>query len=131
MTFRQSTIPILFGSSRPGYPSKRPGSDSVTAWIAEAKRLGIVRVCCLLDDAQLAYYSPSLIDAYRTAFGEENVLHSPIEDYTSCPPDQMKSEILPFVMGAIRAGVPIVVHCSAGMGRTGQVLEAAAAAWQR
>lgn len=77
---------------------------------------GIERVCCLLADP-----SPQLLAAYRDAFCDERVCHAPITDYSFVDHERLHGTILPFLRTAPAHEEPVVVHCSAGSGRTGQV----------
>ena len=56
---------------------------------------GVRRVCCLLPDSQLTYYRLDLLKAYREAFGQSNVCHTPIEDYHLCDHRMLERTILP------------------------------------
>ena len=59
---------IVFGASRPGYPSETVSVKQVHDWISAMQRAGIHRVCCLLPPKQLAYYEVDLLAEYRKAF---------------------------------------------------------------
>ena len=75
---------IVYGAQRPGYSSQSVDASHVSDWISFVHKNGVRRVCCLLPDNQLAYYSVDLLKAYCEAFGESNVCHAPIEDYHLC-----------------------------------------------
>jgi len=113
--------PTVFGACRPGYPSRNPGATAVDGWLTTVREHGIDRVCCLLDDRQLGYYD-GLLDRYRRAFGDGCVTHAPIPDRTAVTPAAFARTIRPALRAADRAGGRVVVHCSAGLGRTGQAL---------
>lgn len=116
--------PFIHGAERPGYREDDP-SKYVPEWIAYMKNQGIERVVCLLDDRQLAYYEPSLIESYDAAFPIATVSVK-IEDY-SVPTDAHLRQALSALAEAFDNKQRVVVHCSAGMGRTGAIL----AAWLR
>jgi protein-tyrosine phosphatase len=83
----------------------------------------IKRVCCLLPGRQLAD-SGANIDRYEQAFGESNVLHAPVPDHHLVPESLLREEILPFLAEGRSEEQQTIVHCLAGIGRTGQVLAA-------
>lgn len=114
----------VFGAARPGYPSHSVAKDDIDSWLLFMHSRGIERVCCLLDDSQLAYYENDLLGTYRTAFGERNVCSAPTEDYRLCDLATLTGVVLPFLVASDREAMKVVVHCSAGMGRTGLVLAA-------
>ncbi len=114
--------PLVYGARRPGYPDRSVDAATVEDWIRYVRGRGVERVCCLLDDG-LDYY-PDLLGSYRAAFGPQRVCHAPIPDYSLADPDVLHESILPFLRDAAAAGEPVVVHCSAGSGRTGHVLVA-------
>lgn len=115
----------VFGAPRPGYPSRDDIDEStVQGWMDSIEERGIDRVCCLLTEDQLDFYSADLLDTYRDRFGQETVLHAPIPDFRLSPPALLHGEILPFIAASDDANERVVVHCSAGNGRTGHVLAA-------
>ncbi|MCW1967356.1 MAG: dual specificity protein phosphatase family protein [Anaerolineae bacterium] len=117
----------VFGSCRPGYPNKVVDDAAVRAWLEFMDRQRIRRVCCLLGDEQLAYYdtcAAPLLATYRAHFGTANVLHAPIADFTLAPLPLLRQHILPFLADAYANNAFTVVHCAAGIGRTGHVLAA-------
>lgn len=113
----------LFGSSRPGYSGKNISPAEVQVWNRFMQENGIQRVVCLLPKSQLAYYREDLLESHRKAFGSDNVFSEPIEDFHLITPANLK-RVLGFLKESERLSEKVVVHCSAGIGRTGLVLAA-------
>lgn len=109
---------IVFGAARPGY-----SDEQVRRWIEYMIDRDIQRVCCLLTKQQLDRYD-DLLGSYQQAFGKERVCWAPIEDFSLVTPEIMLDRILPFLAIADQQQEKVVVHCSGGIGRTGQILAA-------
>jgi protein-tyrosine phosphatase len=111
---------IVHGACRPGFNSRDTSPDTVQSWIAHMQAADIERVCCLLKSKVDRY--DDLLGQYRRAFGARNIYHAPITDHTGVSPDTLTGDILPLLRDADEAESPVVVHCSAGLGRTGHIL---------
>lgn len=112
---------IVYGARRPEHPRLGHSNESVHDWVSFVKEHGIEGVCCLLDDSQLREYD-DLLGIYRAAFGAESVLHAPVPDFSTVNESTFCDQILPALDEADWSKEPIVVHCSAGSGRTGHIL---------
>jgi protein-tyrosine phosphatase len=112
------TEAIAFGAARPPYNDKK-----VLQWVEFMQGQNIKRVCCLLSSAQLNHYS-CLLKVYREHFGPSQVYWAPIEDFQLVDYETLTQKILPFLSMANQQNEKVVVHCSGGVGRTGQVLAA-------
>ena len=115
---------IVYGSERPGFDLHSVGPQDVSRWISFMQKNRIQRVCCLLPREQLDFYDVDLLEEYRHEFGPLNVCSAGIPDCHLCDAETLTGKILPFVRESDRKCEPVVVHCSGGSGRAGQILSA-------
>ena len=113
----------VFGSCTPGWHSAASHDAALDDWLRFMQSEGIDRVVCLLPGRQLDESGANL-DRYVRVFGPSSVLHTPVPDHHLVPEPLLTETILPFIAAARDTGASVVVHCLAGMGRTGQVLAA-------
>lgn len=111
---------VVFGAAAPGVRAADPAA-AVDGWIGAARERGIRRVVVLLSREQLTPYG-DLLGTYRAAFGDDRVLHAPVPDHELADEETLTGAVLPFLRAADAADEPTVVHCLAGLGRTGHVL---------
>ena len=115
---------LLAKSPRPGYPGREGISKEVVdEWIEDVRAMGVRSIICFLSDHQLAFYSdlPSgLIQYYRDAGFD--VAHIPEDDYKS--PPLSEEGVREAVASFERLQKPALVHCSAGLARTGMAIDA-------
>ena len=115
---------LLAKSSRPGYPKKEGISKEVVdEWIENVRAMGVRSIICFLSAHQLAFYSdlPSgLIQYYRDAGFD--IAHIPEDDYKR--PPLSEEGVREAVAAFERLEKPVLVHCSAGLARTGMAIDA-------
>lgn len=135
---------LVFGARRPGWPEKVVNGSVVDRWLRTMRDThGITQIVCLLGVTHLQMYEPNpellttaclteqtscqpeLLRRYRAAFGAERVHWHPAVDFDMMSAEQLVEALSVLHESAI-ANERIVVQCSAGSGRTGQVL----AAWR-
>lgn len=110
---------------RPGYAGERGtlvAKAEVDDWIADVKALGVRSIICLLADDELRWYSnlPTDLISYYRAAGFD-VAHVPARDHQ---PPPLTKQHLQAISEAYRAlPKPVLVHCSAGVDRTGLAIE--------
>jgi hypothetical protein len=114
---------LVYGACCPGWHSAATHGDALADWVAFMESHDIERVCCLLPGRQLDG-SENNLDRYRRVFGAENVCHAPTPDHNLVEESLLAEQVIPFVEESVAAEERVVVHCLAGIGRTGQVLAA-------
>jgi len=111
----------LFVAARPGYDfgtNAHVSVDAVEDWISDAKSCGVRSIICLLNEQHLRLYEAlpvGLLAAYAEAGFETG--HVPVVDHQRPPMSDREWQSVEKIFEALPK--PVLVHCSAGVDRTG------------
>ncbi len=116
----QWAIPgVLARSSRPGNPAEEVVPEDVEEWIRRARWLGIQTIVSFLTDEEVeAYYAHLSVPLHRAyELAGFTVLRLPLEDPWNEDANRLALEQLVAALPQLPS--PWLVHCSAGVDRTG------------
>lgn len=103
-------------------PGRRESLDD--AW-AEVRRLGVFSIVCLSPLDEIRDKSPKYAEAIQTFRLPCNLRRLPVCDYQGPDDDELFCQLATQVADSLRNGDGILVHCGAGIGRTGMFTIAA------
>ena len=120
----QWVIPgTLARSCRPGYTDDIPTKRVINQWLKEVVRMKIKSILCLLSHEQLdRFYGANGIQLLETYRKRGFIVgHVPVADYQRPPLSRSELAMVQTVLADLPK--PWLIHCSAGIDRTGAAVE--------
>jgi len=117
----------LARSSRPGYPDRDVGPESVAGWLRQVRGMGIRSVVVLLTDEEISSYYSRLPDGLLGLYRQSGlrVKHIPIRDPAHYPEgyEELRENLGRIYEAFKELPKPVLIHCSAGCDRTGRAVD--------
>ena len=111
---------IQFDNGSKMFLSSSPDSESLDACMKELHDLNIHTIAVLLPKEDfLNIYENNLLEIYRT--NNFRVLHHPIRNYDVPADLNVHNKIIESIIQQIQVKNNVLIHCLAGIGRTGLV----------
>jgi protein-tyrosine phosphatase len=100
-----------------------PGTNgtALAADLHDLREAGVQKIVCLAEDGDLARNGVEDYPREAKAAGFE-LVRFPIADYDTPPSAEAVDALLAAVLDGVRSGRHTVIHCRAGLGRTGTVV---------
>lgn len=117
--------PLPLGADLPGrvWLTAMPGRFApLSSFLAEAAEARATDLLCLVAEAEIAQRSPEYANARRRGLPLALRDH-PIPDYGLPPDPQAFAALIGAICTDLRQGRRLIVHCAAGIGRTGLVAQ--------